>query len=147
VRLRNPGGRPEAIGLPLDHPLTFSALVVPIASPTRVYGCLGLRNKLGAAEFTDRDQEVALTLATHAGIAYENVRLYEGLRARSRALELEVVERVHAEEALHENEERTQLAMAAARMGVWELDLVSDRLTWSQTLAGALGGRTRRSAR
>jgi hypothetical protein len=42
VRLRNPAGRPEAIGLPENHPLTYSSLVVPIASPSVVYGCLGL---------------------------------------------------------------------------------------------------------
>jgi GAF domain-containing protein len=111
VRLRNPGGRPEAIGLPATQPATHSTLAVPIASPTQVYGCLSLRNKLGADSFSDRDEEVALTLATHAGIAYENARLNDDLRRHGAALEREVVERRRAEA-------RTQVALAAARMGI-----------------------------
>jgi PAS domain S-box-containing protein len=132
VRLRNPAGRPEALGLPKNHPLTYSSLVVPIASPGFVYGCLALRNKLGAEGFSDRDEEVALTLATHAGIVYENAQLYDDLSRRSAALEQEVTVRRRAEA-------RTQLALTAAQMGVWELDLAADRLDCSDSLAAIFG--------
>jgi PAS domain S-box-containing protein len=132
VRLRNPQGQPEAIGLPKNHPPTYSSLVVPIASPSVVYGCLFLRNRLGAEGFSDRDEEVALTLARHAGIAYENARLYDDLRHRSAALEQEVADRRRAEA-------RTQLALTAARMGVWEHNLATDRLEWSDSLAAIFG--------
>jgi len=132
VTLRNPEGRPEVIGLPSNHPLTYSSLVVPIASPTLVYGCLSLRNKLGAELFSHRDEELALTLATHAGIAYENARRYDDLRQRSAALEQEVAERRRVEA-------RTQLALTASQMGVWELDLAADRLEWSDSLAAIFG--------
>jgi len=132
VRMENPEGRPEALGLPDDHPPTYSFLVVPIASPSLVYGCLSLRNKLGAKHFSDRDEDVALTLATHAGIAYENAQRYDDLRRRSAALEQEVAERRHVEA-------RTQLALTASRMGVWELDLTADRLQWSDSMAAIFG--------
>ena len=132
VRLRNPAGRPEALGLPKNHPLTYSSLVVPIASPGFVYGCLVLRNKLGAEGFSDLDEEVALTLATHAGIVYENAQLYDDLSRRSAALEQEVAVRRRAEA-------RTQLALTAAQMGVWELDLAADRLDCSDSLAAIFG--------
>jgi PAS domain S-box-containing protein len=132
VRLRNPQGHPEAIGLPENDPPTYSCLVVPIASPDLVYGCLCLRNRLGADGFGDRDEEVALTLATHAGIAYDNARLVDDLRHRSVALEQEVADRRRAEA-------RTQLALRAAQMGVWELDLAADRLDWSDSLAAIFG--------
>jgi PAS domain S-box-containing protein len=132
VRLRNPAGRPEAIGLPASDPLTYSSLVVPIASPSLVYGCLALRNKLGADGFSDRDEEVALALATHAGIAYENAQLYKDLGERSAALEQEVAERRRVEA-------RTQLALAVARIGVWELDVAADRLDWSDGMAAIFG--------
>ncbi len=46
VRTRNPCGRPEALGLPIDHPTVSSLLSVPIASWDQVYGWLSLRNKL-----------------------------------------------------------------------------------------------------
>ena len=97
-----------------------------------MYGYLGLRNKLGANGFSDRDEDMALTLATHAGFTYENAQLYDDLRHRSAALEEEVADRRRAEA-------RTQLALTAAHMGVWELDLAADRLDWSDSLAAIFG--------
>ena len=70
VRTRNPGGRPEALGLPVDHPTVSSLLSVPIASWDQVYGWLSLRNKLGLDEFNDVDERVAVALGVHAGVAY-----------------------------------------------------------------------------
>ncbi len=87
IRVRNSGGRPEALGLPADHPKVSSLLSVPIASPRRVYGWLSLRNKLGTDEFTDVDERVALTLGVHAGIAYEHARSLDGMQRRLSALE------------------------------------------------------------
>jgi two-component system cell cycle sensor histidine kinase/response regulator CckA len=43
------------------------------------------------------------------------------------------------EQALRDNEERTSFALAAARTGVWEIDLASNRLTWSDTMAPLFG--------
>jgi two-component system cell cycle sensor histidine kinase/response regulator CckA len=43
------------------------------------------------------------------------------------------------EQALRENEERTSFALAAARMGVWEIDFARNRLTWSDTMAPVFG--------
>jgi signal transduction histidine kinase len=90
MRTRNPEGGPEALGLPSDHSPVSSSLSVPIASSSRVYGWLSLRNKLGADEFTDLDELAALTLGSHAGIACENARLLEELRRRVAILEEEV---------------------------------------------------------
>ncbi len=125
VRRRNVSGRPDALGLPTGQPDVFSYLAVPVASPSRVYGWISVRNKLGADEFTDADEKVALILGVHAGIAYENTRLIDDLRGHATAL--------------RESEERTHYALGAARMGVWELDLTTDRVTWSDTLAPMFG--------
>ena len=114
IRLQDASGRPEAFGLPVGHPQTYSLLVVPIASPNGVHGCLALRNKLGSDGFNERDEEIAGMLATHAGIAYKNAQLYENLRLRSAAFEQQVIERSRAEM-------RTQLALTVARIGIWEL--------------------------
>jgi PAS domain S-box-containing protein len=43
------------------------------------------------------------------------------------------------ETALRVAEERTQYALSAAQMGVWELHLASQRLTWSDTMAAVFG--------
>src|SRR4029079_14881563 len=40
---------------------------------------------------------------------------------------------------LRANQERTDYALGSARMGVWELDMVSCRLTWSKTMAPLFG--------
>jgi diguanylate cyclase (GGDEF)-like protein len=99
-RRQNPGGRPESLGLPSDHPPVFSLLSVPIASTSRVYGRLWLHNKLGAPEFSSADEQFAVVLGTHAGIAYENARLFHDLRHRSTALEREITERKELERRL-----------------------------------------------
>src|SRR4029078_10549766 len=41
--------------------------------------------------------------------------------------------------ALRESEERTNYALDAGRMGVWELDLATRRITWSETMAAMYG--------
>ena len=150
VRFVNPEGRPEAVGFPSNHSQIFSCLVVPIATSHQFYGYLGLYNKLGANEFTGTDEEVALTLATHAAIVYENALLYDDLRNHASALELEIADcrradvvlrenEARTDVALPENEARTTFALAAARMGIWEAELASGRLTWSETLAAIFG--------
>src|ERR1019366_9052975 len=41
--------------------------------------------------------------------------------------------------ALRRSEERTNYALGGARMGVWEIDIATRRLTWSQTMASVFG--------
>jgi signal transduction histidine kinase len=108
VRTRNPEGRPEVLGLPAGHPAVSSLLSVPIASSSRVYGWLSLQNKLGSDEFTDIDERVAVTLGVHAGLAYENTRLFDQLRQRATAVEQELV---HMSGLVRE-EERARLSQA-----------------------------------
>ena len=106
VRTRNPGGRPEALGLPVDHPTVSSLLSVPIASWNQVYGWLSLRNKLGLDEFNDVDERVAVALGIHAGVAYENALLLDGLHHRVAAVEREL----HEAPSRVREEERIQLS-------------------------------------
>jgi CheY-like chemotaxis protein len=94
----------------------ISLLAVPLATATRVYGWLALLTKLGAKEFTDEDEAVAVTLAAYAAIAYENAQFYETARRYAATL--------------HEARERMEFALAAARMGIWEVDLTEGRVTW-----------------
>ncbi len=46
---------------------------------------------------------------------------------------------VQHELTLRTNEERVDYALGSARMGVWELDMVTRRLTWSKTMAPLFG--------
>jgi PAS domain S-box-containing protein len=114
VRVRDEAGRAEALGLAPTEAPVYSVLGVPIASPSRVYGWLSLRNKLGAQEFTAADEEIALMLGSHAAVAYENAQLYEDLRRHLEALENEVADRRRAEHALRL---RARLTMFSSAVG------------------------------
>ncbi|PYR28633.1 MAG: hypothetical protein DMF98_02325 [Acidobacteria bacterium] len=104
---------------------TGSLMGVPLATATRAYGWLLLRNKLGADGFSNSDLAVVTALAMQAAIGYENARLIEDSRRQAAAL--------------RDAQDRTHFAMAAAHMGVWEIDLMTNVVTWSETLAPVFG--------
>ncbi|MBA3247450.1 MAG: response regulator, partial [Pyrinomonadaceae bacterium] len=64
------------------HQSLLRALVVssflgaPIFLSEKVFGWMYLTDKLDAAEFSDADERLAVTLATQVAVAYENARLY-----------------------------------------------------------------------
>jgi signal transduction histidine kinase len=79
LRLRNLTTDPRAHGFPPNHPLMKSFLGVPIVSKGKVFGNLYLTEKQGAEEFSQDDEDIAMTLAAQAAIAIENASLYEEL--------------------------------------------------------------------
>ena len=64
-----------------------SFLGVPITVRGETYGNLYMTEKQGAEEFDEADEEAALTLASWAGIAIENARLYTTLSEREAEVE------------------------------------------------------------
>lgn len=82
LRLRDVNAHPHAYGFPPGHPPMHSFLGVPITVRGETYGNLYMTEKQGAKEFDDSDEEAALTLASWAGIAIENARLYTSLSER-----------------------------------------------------------------
>ncbi|MFF2189090.1 GAF domain-containing sensor histidine kinase [Streptomyces sp. NPDC058155] len=88
--------RPEAIrltdlttdqrsaGFPPHHPAMRTFLGVPIRVQGEMLGNLYLAEKHDGTEFTDHDQHMARVLATEAGLAIGNARLYEAARQRER---------------------------------------------------------------
>jgi signal transduction histidine kinase len=87
LRLRDVDAHPHAYGFPPGHPPMHSFLGVPIAVRGEIYGNLYMTEKQGAAEFDEADEEAALTLASWAGIAIENARLYTSLSEREAEIE------------------------------------------------------------
>jgi PAS domain S-box-containing protein len=63
----------------------------------------------------------------------------EELRIANSVLEEEILERRRVEEALRETEKRSQRAEEIAHLGSWELDLVKDRLIWSDEVYRIFG--------
>src|SRR5687768_18623142 len=73
---------PESYGFPPGHPPMGSFLGVPVRVRDEVFGNLYLTEKRGGGEFDEEDEAIVIALATAAGIAVENARLYEESRSR-----------------------------------------------------------------
>ncbi len=76
LRLADLTEHPARFGFPPNHPRMTSFLGVPIAVRGKVFGNLYLCDKTGGGPFTDGDEELAVDLASAAGIAVENARLH-----------------------------------------------------------------------
>jgi PAS domain S-box-containing protein len=128
-RIRILDGDPQAEGWPSDFPPISSCLSLPIIFQDRVYGWICLANKLGAEEFSDEDEQLAVTLVTQMAAAYENATLYSKARHRTVELEREIAEREKAGEALRESEVRYRRLFEAARDGILMLDVGTLKIT------------------
>jgi two-component system, NarL family, sensor histidine kinase DevS len=87
LRLPEVSRHPESVGFPANHPPMKSFLGAPVTARGRVFGNIYLTEKQGADEFDEEDERALLVLATQAGIAVENARLYEEARQRERRLD------------------------------------------------------------
>ncbi|MFI8963212.1 GAF domain-containing protein [Streptomyces sp. NPDC053493] len=84
IRLADLSADPRAAGLPPGHPPMRTFLGVPIRVQGEIFGNLYLAEKNGGGEFNDDDVHMVRVLATEAGIAIGNARLYEAARQRER---------------------------------------------------------------
>jgi signal transduction histidine kinase len=84
LRLADMSADPRSAGFPDGHPPMRSLLGVPVRVRDEVYGNLYLTEKQEGAEFDSEDEELLLALATAAGVAIENSRLYEESRRQQR---------------------------------------------------------------
>ncbi|MFC0865566.1 GAF domain-containing protein [Sphaerimonospora cavernae] len=82
LRLADISEHPESYGFPPGHPPMGGFLGVPIKVRDEVFGNLYLTEKRGGEEFDEDDEAVVVALATAAGVAIENARLYEDTRRR-----------------------------------------------------------------
>ncbi len=62
-----------------------------------------------------------------------------GKRTRIDGICTDITHRVQAEAARSESETRLRLALSAARMGVWDWNLIADKVSWSDELESLLG--------
>ncbi len=76
IRTADISRHPERHGFPPHHPPMKSFLGVPVTGRGGVFGNLYLTEKIGAPEFDDEDEAIAVLLASQAAVAVENARLY-----------------------------------------------------------------------
>ncbi len=84
LRLHNLADHPASSGFPAHHPPMCSFLGVPIRIRDEVFGNLYLSEKAGGADFDDDDETMVEALASAAGVAIANARLYDEARLRER---------------------------------------------------------------
>ncbi|MGW1516478.1 GAF domain-containing sensor histidine kinase [Streptomyces sp. NPDC002287] len=84
VRLADLTKDPRSAGFPPHHPPMKTFLGVPIRVQGEIFGNLYLAEKNGGGEFSDYDVHMVRVLATEAGIAIGNARLYEAATQRER---------------------------------------------------------------
>ncbi|MES9538540.1 MULTISPECIES: GAF domain-containing sensor histidine kinase [unclassified Actinomadura] len=87
LRLPDLGEHPASSGFPANHPPMRTFLGVPIRVRDEVFGNLYLTEKADGGQFEEEDEVVVIALATAAGVAIENARLYQETRRRERWLE------------------------------------------------------------
>ena len=72
IRIRRLAAHPQPAGFPANHPTMESFLGVPIMVRDKAYGNLYVTEKQGGGGFSETDEQVALMLASQAGIGIEN---------------------------------------------------------------------------
>lgn len=148
VLLADLSADPRSCGFPPHHPPMRSFLGVPIRVQGEIFGNLYLSEKRGGARFDDDDLSMVRVLATEAGIAIGNARLYEAAQQRERWIDgavavttallsggdAEDALQVVAEQVRHLSDSTAGLVLLPADEGGLEIVAVS-----SERPTGALG--------
>ncbi len=87
LRLDDLSQHPDSFGFPAGHPPMHSFLGVPVRIRDEVFGNLYLTEKVGPGGFTSEDKAILVALASAAGIAIDNARLFERTRRQREWIE------------------------------------------------------------
>jgi signal transduction histidine kinase len=138
IRIDDLGADPRSSGFPANHPPMRSFLGVPVKALGRVFGNLYLTEKRGGAPFDEEDEEAAVVLATQAGVAIENARLYAEMEhAQTELRRLEVLEeRERIAKELHDG---VIQALFAVGMGLQGAASMATEPDLAQRLENAAG--------
>jgi diguanylate cyclase (GGDEF)-like protein/PAS domain S-box-containing protein len=112
--------------------LVASLLHVPILSRGKTLGVLSVDHRQNPNHFLPKDEAMLTSLADFAAIAIENANLYEQSRR-------EVSERIKAEAALRESDERYSLVVKGTNDGIWDWNLISQQVYYSPRWKSILG--------
>jgi diguanylate cyclase (GGDEF)-like protein/PAS domain S-box-containing protein len=112
--------------------LVSSLIHVPIQSKARMIGVISVNSHIDGKEFSETDEAMISSLADYAAVAIENAHLYKHAQ-------LEIEERRKAEAALRKSRERYSLAVRGANDGIWDWDLITNKVYYSPRWKSMLG--------
>lgn len=92
----------------------------------RNLGLVQISQKING-EFSEDDEAILVHLGHMASVAIDNVRLY-------REAHEQIAETKRTQEALHRSKESMHLAQRCVGIGIWEWDLQSGELVWSDEI-------------
>ncbi|GAB4500846.1 MAG: hypothetical protein Fur0035_03860 [Anaerolineales bacterium] len=109
-----------------------AVMAVPLLAQDRPLGVIGLAYTEARREFSDEQVRRVEQFAELAALALDNALL---LQAEQEKLQ----ERQRAESELRESQERLNLALRAANMGLWSWNVASGAVSWSDEVYRVFG--------
>ncbi|MDY6807483.1 MAG: GAF domain-containing protein [Actinomycetota bacterium] len=122
MRLHDLSTHPDSVGFPPHHPSMKTFLGAPIRVRDEIFGNLYLTEKRGGAWFTEDDEVVIQALASAAGIAIDNARLYA--ESQSRLMWIEAAQDVLTELLSGADNDEVLEMIARQALALTEADLV-----------------------
>ncbi len=110
----------------------YAILGIPLKSQGKVIGVLGLAYDSAECAFTQKRVGQLTQLAELATLVLDNASLYQEAQD-------ELAERTRTEIALRESQERLNMALSTANMGIWEWDIEQDRFYCSERVYSIWG--------
>jgi PAS domain S-box-containing protein len=110
-----------------------ASIAIPLKLGEQVIGVIGLAHTQPGKIFTPDQVELLEHFGELVALTLDNARLYQDARD-------ELAERKRAEAALIESDERLRLALDAAHMGIWDWDIKTNRIIWSEQAYTIFGG-------
>jgi signal transduction histidine kinase len=120
IRVDDIASDERAVGFPPEHPRMTSFLGAPVRALGRIFGNIYLTDKRLSGQFTREDEEALTVLATQAGVAIENARLWDETQRAARELRrLEVLEeRERIAKELHDGVIQSLFAVGMGLQGI-----------------------------
>ena len=111
-----------------------SYMCVPLVAREKILGAITFVSAESGHHFDESDLTLAQDLARRAAIAVDNAQLYQDAQREQAALKT-ALEALHLnKEELRQKEERLRLALDAGQMGIWDWDVKSGALSWTEHL-------------
>ncbi len=113
-----------------------ATIAIPMRLGEQVIGVIGLAHTEPGKIFTPDQVELLERFGELVALTLDNARLYQ-------AAQDELSERKRTEDALIESEERLHLALDAAHMGIWDWDIKTGGIIWSEQVYRIFGGESK----